>query len=89
MLMIHGIRIGINVSLSIRLIILYYQELKKQVTDLIFSAFVRNLDTSWILELDTCCVKDSELYLWNFMLANKFLPFGEFEPGTFGSALSN
>ena len=23
------------------------------------------------------------------MLTNRFLPFGEFEPGTFGSALSN
>ena len=42
-----------------------------------------------MLELDKCCVKDSELYLWNFMLTNRFLPFGEFEPGTFGSALSN
>ena len=42
-----------------------------------------------MLELDICCVKDGESYLWNFMLTNRFLPFGEFEPGTFGSALSN
>ena len=46
---------------------------------------LENLNTSWMRELDICCVKDSELYLWNFMLTNKFLPFGEFEPGTFGS----
>ena len=57
--------------------------------DIILSAFVRNLNISWMLELDKCCVKDGELHLWNFMLTIRFLPFGEFEPGTFGSALSN
>ena len=61
-LMIQEILIGIRRQFE-HYINLYYQGLQEQVMDLIFSAFVRNINTSWMLELDICCVKDGELYV--------------------------
>ena len=58
--------IGIKRRVSIILICI-----TRDSKNLIFSAFVRNLNTSWMRELDICCVKDSELHIFTEFHANK------------------